>query len=422
MAEKIYAFRINIVDSAKAAKEVAKLDTELRKLGRTRNELLKTERQRGQLSKQEEQSLLRVQRQTDLLRQKKNQLNQAIRTENKVILAAEGSMEKLRAETAQLRLEANKLNLKTVEGKQRFKEVERQIKQNTRTIRDYDRNLSGSSTLVGEYARGAVQAFKSIGAGILIAVGAIRTMSNALRGAVADFAKMETGQFNVQTLLEDFNTTLEKDTIQLIRDFGTEVEDTNKALFDAVSAGIPAAKSIDFLREASILAIGGVTDLRTAVDGLTSILNAYHLQQEEAAQVAAAFFSAQKFGKTTVQELAEAIGQTAPIAQQLNVTYQETLSLYAEITKQGIKTQEATTSIRNVMASLLKPTAETAKVFDELGIVYGSTRVQQVGFLNVFRQIIDAVERGDAELANICLLYTSPSPRDRTRSRMPSSA
>ena len=27
-----------------------------------------------------------------------------------------------------------------------------------------------------------------------------------------------------------------------------------------------------------------------------------------------------------------------------------------------------------------------------------------------------------SELAEICLLYTSPSPRDRTRSRMPSSA
>ena len=25
-------------------------------------------------------------------------------------------------------------------------------------------------------------------------------------------------------------------------------------------------------------------------------------------------------------------------------------------------------------------------------------------------------------IANVCLLYTSPSPRDRTRSRMPSSA
>ena len=29
---------------------------------------------------------------------------------------------------------------------------------------------------------------------------------------------------------------------------------------------------------------------------------------------------------------------------------------------------------------------------------------------------------GQIKLYNICLLYTSPSPRDRTRSRMPSSA
>ena len=28
----------------------------------------------------------------------------------------------------------------------------------------------------------------------------------------------------------------------------------------------------------------------------------------------------------------------------------------------------------------------------------------------------------EVELVDVCLLYTSPSPRDRTRSRMPSSA
>ena len=31
-------------------------------------------------------------------------------------------------------------------------------------------------------------------------------------------------------------------------------------------------------------------------------------------------------------------------------------------------------------------------------------------------------EKGDTYEFKICLLYTSPSPRDRTRSRMPSSA
>ena len=35
--------------------------------------------------------------------------------------------------------------------------------------------------------------------------------------------------------------------------------------------------------------------------------------------------------------------------------------------------------------------------------------------------VMDAL-LGAAALGDICLLYTSPSPRDRTRSRMPSSA
>ena len=43
------------------------------------------------------------------------------------------------------------------------------------------------------------------------------------------------------------------------------------------------------------------------------------------------------------------------------------------------------------------------------------TTLQTIGSAN-----IDSTEW--LEIANICLLYTSPSPRDRTRSRMPSSA
>ena len=35
---------------------------------------------------------------------------------------------------------------------------------------------------------------------------------------------------------------------------------------------------------------------------------------------------------------------------------------------------------------------------------------------------LKAVETEDQKVVEGCLLYTSPSPRDRTRSRMPSSA
>ena len=39
-----------------------------------------------------------------------------------------------------------------------------------------------------------------------------------------------------------------------------------------------------------------------------------------------------------------------------------------------------------------------------------------------YRLVIDGRERAEVIMVNACLLYTSPSPRDRTRSRMPSSA
>ena len=39
-------------------------------------------------------------------------------------------------------------------------------------------------------------------------------------------------------------------------------------------------------------------------------------------------------------------------------------------------------------------------------------------------ELVEAASDGDRHILypNTCLLYTSPSPRDRTRSRMPSSA
>ena len=49
----------------------------------------------------------------------------------------------------------------------------------------------------------------------------------------------------------------------------------------------------------------------------------------------------------------------------------------------------------------------------------GITNSNARGFYGEPKNSIDVLVLGDS---NACLLYTSPSPRDRTRSRMPSSA
>ena len=66
------------------------------------------------------------------------------------------------------------------------------------------------------------------------------------------------------------------------------------------------------------------------------------------------------------------------------------------------------------------------------GGIEAEVNVPENGFEKVMRcncsickrkgYIIGVVQPDDFKLTKGCLLYTSPSPRDRTRSRMPSSA
>ena len=63
-------------------------------------------------------------------------------------------------------------------------------------------------------------------------------------------------------------------------------------------------------------------------------------------------------------------------------------------------------------------------VFDEKGTVGIGTSVMDTNVVGAASSAV-GLYIGDGSLLfsnNFCLLYTSPSPRDRTRSRMPSSA
>jgi len=65
-------------------------------------------------------------------------------------------------------------------------------------------------------------------------------------------------------------------------------------------------------------------------------------------------------------------------------------------------------------------TKATVEFIKEKAAAEGVIRVLPIGCITKGRRGEEMVDMG--ELAEACLLYTSPSPRDRTRSRMPSSA
>ena len=87
-------------------------------------------------------------------------------------------------------------------------------------------------------------------------------------------------------------------------------------------------------------------------------------------------------------------------------------------------------TLLRVIAGLLPPSAGAVRLLGDdphasaapIGIVF--QRDNLMPWRTVAENVSLPLElsRGGSPLPNPCLLYTSPSPRDRTRSRMPSSA
>ena len=73
-----------------------------------------------------------------------------------------------------------------------------------------------------------------------------------------------------------------------------------------------------------------------------------------------------------------------------------------------------------ILGCALKNSGSTDALADTIDYAEVVARIVEIGTQHSF-QLIEALAEKIAT-PNTCLLYTSPSPRDRTRSRMPSSA
>lgn len=145
---------------------------------------------------------------------------------------------------------------------------------------------------------------------------------------------------------------------ELAKETGATTQELTSGLYQALSAGVPPENVIDFLRTSTKGAVAGVTTVDVAVDGLTSALNSYGMEAGKAGDVSDMFFETVRLGKTTFAELAGSIGQVAPLASQAGVSLDQLLAAYASLTKQGVKTEIATTQIRGAITALVKPSKD----------------------------------------------------------------
>lgn len=220
-------------------------------------------------------------------------------------------------------------------------------------------------------------------------------ISTALLACSQSAAEFETSVAKVSTLVDTNKVSMRSmrdELLQLSGESGKSVNDLSDATYQAISASVEVGNAIVTVDKANKLAVGGFTSRATAVDVLTTALNAYNLSADQTEYISDILVTTQNLGKTTVDELASSVGKTIPLAAAYNVEMDNLSTAYAQLTKNGIATAEAGTYIKSMLNELGDSSSNVAKALkDETGSTFAELSSEGKSIGDVLDVLVDSV-------------------------------
>jgi len=218
--------------------------------------------------------------------------------------------------------------------------------------------------------------------------------------AVNSFAKFDNKVREITTLLGD---TAPGDIKKLGNEikktatiYGQSLNTMAKARYDIISAGFKsAAESALLMEQAAKTATAGITDVATAADILTTVMNAYGLEASEAADVSDVLFTIVRQGKTTFSEIASTFGRVSAIAPQVGASLTDVASIMGTLTAAGQSTEEVSTALTATMTAFLTPSEAMEDRLKKLDHSTGAAMIRSLGFIDAIKKLTENMDEAE---------------------------
>lgn len=166
---------------------------------------------------------------------------------------------------------------------------------------------------------------------------------------------VDTGLHKVMTLADKAVLPM-KDLQSSIKDMSNESgiaqQELLEATYEALSSGVETSDVLKFVRSGVDLTRAGFTDMTTAIDATTTVLNAYGDDAFDITKIHDIFVQTQDKGKISVDELGKSIGRVIPVASSLGVNVDQIGAGYAMLTARGQNARIATTNLNAMFTEL----------------------------------------------------------------------
>jgi len=258
-------------------------------------------------------------------------------------------------------------------------------------------SLAGSTTKSIGSITSAVSKLAGVGVGLYALKQAVMTVHKS-------FVDFDRDMHNIWTLTDQTKeqiVELSNELRNLAWEYNVTSSEAAKAMYQIYSATFYGADAMKILESSARGAAAGLTDVFTAANMGTTVLNAYGMEAKEIAHVNDLLFTAIRFGKTTYGELASQFGRLAGVAAPVGASIEEMAAAIATLTRQGIATDWAVTSLRQTLMKMLQPTKDLEKAIEDLGYSSGGAMIKAIGFANSIKQVTDWAARNNVEISKM---------------------
>lgn len=307
--------------------------------------------------------------------------------------------------TGQAADSAENLSEKTTETEKNLDEAAEAARKASEEVEKFGDKSEESGKQSEESSKKSRDGIKEL-QGVLASAGIAATL-NEIKNGFFDCseaaAQFETSTAMVATIADTSQKSL-SDISKEVRIYSNETgeaaSDMAEATYQAISASVNTADAASFAGTATKLAVGGFTSATTAVDVLTTAINAYGLAASDATQLSDYLITTQNLGKTSVDQLAQSVGKVIPLASAYNVQMDNLSSAYAVLTANGIATAESGTYLKSMLNELGDTGSDVSEVLlNSTGKTFAQLMEQGYSLGDVMAMLGNAVD-GDSTAFN----------------------
>lgn len=145
-------------------------------------------------------------------------------------------------------------------------------------------------------------------------------------------------------------------------------EKITQSMYDLASAGLNATEVMQALPQASKLSAGVGEDLNQSIELLISTVKAFDMEFSDSNKILDVFANATAKSMGTVEKFQVAFSRVAPMAQQANVSFEETTAVLSKLFDLGLRGSNAGTVLGNVMTRLGSFTDKAKESLKQAGL------------------------------------------------------